>query len=78
MSDTICLLNCRSCEDILRLTEKRRTCECGKSTGNMVKVKGGGEEPHIDGTYARILAMQFEDYDRLVPGEVACLVVLDD
>ena len=68
----ICILNCRNCEDMQRLTDKIRTCECGKSRGRMVK-----DEPEIQGTYARLLAMQFEDYDRLTPGEVACLVVLE-
>lgn len=74
MSEVICLLNCRTCEDIVRLTDKIRTCECGSSRGRMTNLPEGNE-PHIQGSSARVLAMQFEDYDRLVPGEVACLIV---
>lgn len=75
MSDgtVLYLLNCRNCEDIQRLTEKLRACECGKTRGQLAR-----GEPNVEGVYGRLFAMQFEDYDRLGPGEVACFVVTED
>lgn len=76
MSDepTLFLMNCRNCEDVQRITEKLRRCECGKTEA--VVLKSGA--PEVRGVYGRILAMNFEDYDKLAPGEVACLIMIED
>lgn len=60
----ILLLNCRHCEDILRLQEDlSRTCFCGKSAGRFI-----GKEFVISGP-SRMIEIDIEEYDGAAPGE---------
>lgn len=58
------LLNCRECEDILRVHEEMpRTCLCGKSAARF-----SGKAFVFSGP-ARILLIDTEEYDGAVPGK---------
>ena len=62
--EPIQLLNCRECDDILRLHEEQpRTCFCGKSAGRF-----DGKVFVVSGL-ARLLEISIEEYDRAAPGE---------
>jgi hypothetical protein len=59
----IILLNCTSCDDILRLDEDHvRPCFCGKATARFVQGKWLTSGP------SRLLHIAYEDYDGAVPG----------
>ncbi len=62
---TFFLLNCRDCDDILRLEDGlRRPCMCGHSTAafdSRGKVMVSGN--------ARLIEISYEDYDSAAPGE---------
>jgi hypothetical protein len=59
----IILLNCTSCDDILRLDEDQpRPCLCGKATARLVSGKWLTSGP------SRLLRISFEDYDGAVRG----------
>lgn len=62
-TNCILLLNCRSCDDILRLDEDRpRPCSCGGSAARFVK-----GEWMLSGN-ARLLKIDFEEYDGAAKG----------
>jgi len=57
------LLNCRRCDDVLKLTELRqRVCECGQTHGIMV-----GDQADTNG--GRLIELSWEEYDLAAPGE---------
>lgn len=59
----ILLLNCRSCDDILRMDEEfQRPCMCGKSTARFVSGKWMVSGP------TRMISISFEQYDGAAPG----------
>ena len=63
VDDCILLLNCRSCDDILRLDEERgRACLCGMSAARFVAGKW-----MVSGN-ARLLKIDFEQYDGAAKG----------
>jgi len=58
------LLNCRQCDDIVRLLEEMpRTCFCGKSAGRFT-----GKEFVLSGP-CRTLLIELEEYDGAAPGK---------
>jgi len=57
------LLNCRHCDDIVKLIETERLCECGKTRGFL-----RGEELVITGS-PRVFALEWEAYDGIAEGE---------
>ena len=57
------LLNCKSCDDVLKLVDKTRTCECGQSSGRL-----DNETPQVVGALARLLNIPWEDYDSVAAG----------
>lgn len=59
------LLNCRRCDDIVKLIEKSRSCECGASSGRLENESAGAE---VTGP-ARVLLIPWESYDGIVEGE---------
>jgi len=60
---SILLLNCRSCDDILRLDEEHpRPCLCGASAARFI----GGS--FVLSGPARLLSISFEDYDGAAKG----------
>jgi len=60
------LLNCTNCDDIQRLTQKPRTCECGQCLG---AVDASGNHPEVQGFHARVLQIDWEQYDSAAPNE---------
>ena len=65
------LLNCRHCDDVVKLVEKERSCECGHARGSVsdsgaVTVSGSG----------RVLAISWEAYDGIEEGEARTFTVL--
>ncbi len=78
---TMKLLNCRRCDDVVKLVEnKERSCECGATRGKL--------QPEIkrnDVIYAervlvtgaeRVLEISWEAYDGIVDGETRMFGVL--
>lgn len=62
-AEGILLLNCRSCDDILRLDEDRpRPCMCGASCGRFSRGAWVLSGP------SRILRITFEEYDGAIKG----------
>ncbi len=57
-------MNCRSCDDILRLDEDHapRPCLCGKATARFVS------DGWILAGSARLMRIAFEEYDGAAPG----------
>lgn len=60
------LLNCTKCDDIQRLVQKPRYCECGECRG---AVDSTGNHPEVQGFHARLLKIDWEQYDSAAPGE---------
>lgn len=60
----ILLLNCKSCDDIVRVDDLSRPCHCGKSS---VRFDAQGT-PELSGQ-GRLMTIPFEDYDGAIPGE---------
>ena len=58
------LLNCTRCDDVVKLVETLRSCECECSSG---KTEFGGTEVHLTGP-ARVLTIDWEVYDGLAEG----------
>lgn len=56
------LLNCTHCDDVVKLVDKERICECGMSRGS-----DSGAEVRVSGP-ARVLAIEWEVYDGLAEG----------
>lgn len=62
--EPIVLLNCRECDDILRITEGHaRTCECGKSAARFAAGTLLRTGP------SRVIEIDIEEYDGAAPGE---------
>lgn len=61
----IWLLNCRRCDDIFRVTERMRSCECAHASGQLDAL----EVPQVEGLQARLLSIEWEDYDGVIEGE---------
>jgi hypothetical protein len=62
------LLNCRACDDIIRLLEQRRRCACGASSGQL----DAAGEPRIEGRHAELMELDWEDYDAGRGGRWSC------
>lgn len=60
------LLNCRNCDDVLRLGPHVRRCDCGQTSGHL---DGTRIPPIVEGFHARVLKIDWEQYDSAVPGE---------
>lgn len=59
------LLNCKKCDDLVKLTDLRtRTCECGACTGMVDK----RETPTVTGP-ARVFEIPWNEYDQAAAGE---------
>ena len=58
------LFNCPRCDDVHRIVERPRTCECGKVTA-LLDVNG---TPVLTGK-GRIWLIPWEEYDGAAPGE---------
>lgn len=62
------LLNCKKCDDVLKLVDKPRSCECGQSTGRVVMGTGERETVTTTGP-ARIFEIPWPEYDQASGGE---------
>lgn len=58
------MLNCLNCDDVLRLVEAERKCECGKSSGSCSARGAIATSGPV-----RVLQIPWEHYDRARPGE---------
>ncbi len=58
------LLNCTRCDDVQRIVERQRGCECD-SVHAMLDIHG---KPHLIGP-GRILTIPWEAYDGAAPGD---------
>jgi len=65
------LLNCTRCDDVVKLVEKVRTCECGAARG---KLSDSGEVEALGS--ARVLAINWRSYDGLGGGGEGAIGVL--
>ena len=52
------LLNCTQCDDLLKLVDRVRTCECGRSSGHLTPPR----PPVVTGP-ARLIEIPWEQYD---------------
>lgn len=64
------LLNCRACDDVVKLIEKERSCECGRSKGVSTPLLTATTGP------ARTLVIAWEAYDGITEGESRPFTVL--
>lgn len=71
VTDCMFLLNCRSCDDVVKLVDKLRSCECGRSQG--AHYANGSH--HVSGP-ARVLTITWEAYDGITEGESRPFTVL--
>jgi hypothetical protein len=72
---TMKLLNCRRCDDVVKLVEgKSRSCECGATTGS-IQAAAGAERVQLSGA-GRVLEISWEAYDGIAEGEVRTFGVL--
>ncbi len=62
------LLNCQSCDDVVRLTDQNRHCECRRSSGWVSSAPSPHGGAHITGP-ARVLSISWESYDGIIEGE---------
>lgn len=69
---TLLLLNCVCCDDIVRLVEARRACECGRSEG-WITLTGAVVKSIVT---ARVLEIDWESYDGIAEGESRHFTVL--
>jgi len=70
-SAPLLLLNCTHCDDVLKLVDQARSCECGRSRGAMQS----DNRPSVTGP-ARVFTVAWEFYDGLcegTPGPVSVL-----
>jgi hypothetical protein len=68
--DSMYLLNCRACDDVVKLVEKERSCECGRSKGVSTPLLTATTGP------ARTLVISWEAYDGITEGESRPFTVL--
>jgi hypothetical protein len=59
------LLNCRQCDDVVKLVDKVRSCECGRCTGVLDAVGG---TLLVTGP-ARVFEIPWPEYDQAAGGE---------
>lgn len=64
------LMNCQACDDVVKLIEKTRNCECGHSSGQLT------HPTYFVTGAARVLAIRWEDYDAAIEGEPRPFTVL--
>jgi hypothetical protein len=65
------LMNCTRCDDVVKLVDKIRFCECGMCQGV------AGEDGSVDvGGAARVLTIAWETYDGLAEGVTGEIGVL--
>lgn len=64
------LLNCRACDDVVKLVDKERSCECGRSKGVSTALLTATTGP------ARTLVISWEAYDGITEGESRPFTVL--
>jgi hypothetical protein len=64
MSSSLLLMNCRRCDDVVKLVEKERACECGLARG---KETDAGEVT-VTGS-VRVFTITWEAYDGIEEGE---------
>lgn len=57
------LLNCKACDDVLKMIDRSRSCECGKTSGSL-----RNDVPRAEGPCARVLRIPWEDYDSTAVG----------
>ncbi len=57
------LLNCKRCDDVVKLVDKLRRCECGQASGQLLN-----GTPMLTGA-ARLLEIPWPDYDNASAGE---------
>jgi len=65
------LLNCTRCDDVVKLVETVRICECGATRG---KVSDHGDVEALGSP--RVLSIDWEAYDGLVEGSEGTIGVL--
>jgi hypothetical protein len=65
------LLNCQSCDDVVRITDQNRFCECRRSSGFTTPDRG----LQVLGP-ARVLALSWEAYDGIAEGETRPFTVI--
>ena len=71
---TMKLLNCRRCDDVVKLvSDKERSCECGLAKGKIIaETERAGhiyaERIQLTGS-ARVLEISWEAYDGIAEGE---------
>jgi hypothetical protein len=70
-SSTMKLLNCRRCDDVQKLVEQERTCECGVTKGS-ISSKG---QLSLSGP-GRVFEIDWEAYDGIAEGEERAFGVL--
>jgi hypothetical protein len=63
------LLNCKKCDDVLKLVDKPRSCECGQSTGRTGPAGAAGTETVTTSGPARIFEIPWQEYDQASGGE---------
>ncbi len=71
-SSSMKLLNCRRCDDVVKLIEDRpRSCECAACRGSLSETGG----VRVTGP-ARVLEIDYESYDGIAEGEQRPFTVL--
>jgi hypothetical protein len=68
---SLLLLNCTRCDDVLKLVDTVRICECGGARGK-IDAKG---DPEALGS-CRVLSITWEAYDGIQEGEPRPFTVL--
>lgn len=66
------LMNCRQCDDVQKVIDTLRCCECARSSGQLVNGEAITEGP------CRVLAIDWEQYDGAAPREPRTFIVTDD
>lgn len=57
------LLNCKKCDDVVKLVDQLRRCECGHSSGQLLH-----EQPVLTGS-ARLVELPWTEYDNASAGD---------
>lgn len=75
MIATLKLLNCRRCDDVVKLVEgKERSCECGATRGRLA-TQASRERVLVSGA-ERVLEIPWEAYDGIAEGETRAFGVV--
>lgn len=70
MRTPLLLLNCRSCDDVVRLVESERACGCGAARGWALN------DVMTLSPSARVIVISWEAYDGIAEGESRLFTVL--